>query len=257
MSVYKDKTFAEYWNERAGETGEVYKRFVLDPLLFSELGSFNGKTVLELGCGNGYLAKRFLDAGVEQLILVDISEHNLEYASQKVDSSKVTFLLQDATKKWQLDTQSVDVIYSNMMLNEIEDIQAVCREAFRVLKSGGVFAFSVTHPAWDLFMYAQQQAGIEPRKVKGIGGYFRRGYAKFIMSTNDRSSGHTKKRDEEFEVEHYQRPVSDYFAAITEAGFNIEKFVEPELTKEILEAAPRFNDYSDRPISMVLICTKS
>lgn len=229
---------------------------MLDPLLFSELGSFTGKTVLELGCGNGYLAKKFLKEDVEQLILVDISEHNLKYASQKVDSPKITFLLQDATKTWRVDDQSIDVIYSNMMMNEIEDITSVCSEAFRVLKAGGMFAFSVTHPAWDLFTYAQQQAGIEPRKVKGLGGYFRRGHSKFIMSTDDRSSGHTKQRDKKFEVEHYQRPVSDYFTAVKHAGFSIEKFVEPELTKEILEAAPRFNDYSDRPISMVLICSK-
>lgn len=166
MSIYKDKTFAEYWNERAGEVGEVYKRFVLDPLLFNELGSLKGKTVLELGCGNGYLAKKFLIDGVEKLILADISEHNLEYASQKVDSPKVQFLLQDATKTWQVDEQSVDVIYSNMMLNEVEDIQSVCTEAFKALKPGGVFAFSTTHPAWDLFIYAQQRAGVEPRKVK-------------------------------------------------------------------------------------------
>lgn len=256
MSIYRDKTFAEYWNERAGDNGEVYKQFVLDPLLFHELGGFKGKTVLELGCGNGYLSRKFLEAGVERLTLVDISEYNLEYASQKVDSPKVTFLLQDATKTWNVAGQSQDIIYSNMMLNEVEDIQAVSLEAHKALKPGGVFAFSVTHPAWDLFMYAQEQVGVEPRKVRGLGGYFRRGHANFMMSTKDRSSGHTKKRDESFAVDHYQRPVGDYFRAVKQAGFTVENFIEPELTKEILEAAPRFKDYLDRPISMVLICSK-
>jgi hypothetical protein len=76
------------------------------------------------------------------------------------------------------------------------------------------------------------------------------------MSTEDRSSGHTKKRAEKFEVEHYQRPVSDYFTAATKAGFSVEKFIEPELTKDILKAAPRFEEYSHLPISMVLVCKK-
>lgn len=256
MSIYENKTFAEYWNERAGDAGEVYKRFVLDPLLFNKLGSLNGKTILELGCGNGYLANKFIDEDVERLILVDISEHNLDYASQKVDNPKVSFLLQDATQKWDVSEGSIDIIYSNMMLNEVEDIESVMFEAYKSLSSSGQFAFSTTHPAWDLFIYAQQQAGVEPRKVKGLGGYFRRGYSKFIMGTDDRSSGHTKKRDEKFEVEHYQRPVSDYFSAVKQAGFNIDEFIEPELTDEILKAAPRFKDYSDRPISMVIICSK-
>lgn len=256
MSIYQDKVFAEYWNERAGEDGEVYKRFVLDPLLFREIGDLKNKTVIELGCGNGYLAKRFLESGVKKLTLADISQHNLDYAAQKANSPRVGLLLQDATKPWQVDDRSVDIIYSNMMLNEVEGIDAVCREAYRALKPNGLFAFSVTHPAWDLFMYAQEQVGVEPRKVKGLGGYFRRGYAKFVMGTDDRSSGHTKKRTESFEVEHYQRTVSDYFTAVTKAGFSVSRLIEPELTKELLEAAPRFADYLDRPISLVIVSEK-
>jgi ubiquinone/menaquinone biosynthesis C-methylase UbiE len=256
MSIYQDKTFAEYWNERAGEDGEVYKRFVLDPLLFNEIGNLRGKTVLELGCGNGYLAKKFLHEDVEQLILMDISEHNLAYASQKVSDPNVAFLLQDATKPWNVDDQSVDVIYSNMLLNEIEEITSVCVEVHRVLRPGGIFAFSVTHPAWDMYTYAQEVVGVESYKIKGLGGYFRRDYAKFLMGSSDPSSGHTKKRAEIFEVEHFQRPISDYFASVLQAGFRIEKFLEPEINDELLEAAPRFSDYTDRPISMVLICSK-
>src|SRR5262249_15690655 len=138
-------------------------------------------------------------------------------------SPKVKFLLQDATKPWQVDGQSQDVVYSNMVLNEIEDIDTACAEAFRVLRPGGLFAFSVVHPGWALFIYAQHQAGVEPRKIKGLGGYFRRGPSKFIMGgdegRDDPSSEPTKERAGKFEVEHYQRPISDYVASFGQAGF--------------------------------------
>src|SRR5262245_57087646 len=53
-SLYQNETFAEFWNERAGDSGEVYKRFVLDPLMLRLVGSLKKKTIIELGCGNGY-----------------------------------------------------------------------------------------------------------------------------------------------------------------------------------------------------------
>ena len=87
-SLYQDKTFANYWNDRAGDTGEVYKRYILDPLMFQQVGSFKGKTVIELGCGNGYLAPKFLEQVPKQIIMMDISAYNLSAAHRREDSRR-------------------------------------------------------------------------------------------------------------------------------------------------------------------------
>jgi len=68
-SIYQNQAFADYWNERAGNNGEAYKRYVLDPLMFELVGSFTDKVVLELGCGNGYLASKLLEQSPEQIIM--------------------------------------------------------------------------------------------------------------------------------------------------------------------------------------------
>jgi hypothetical protein len=60
-SIYQDKQFAEYWNRRAGDSGEAYKRYVLDPIMLKLVNSFTNKTIFELGCGNGYLAEKFIE----------------------------------------------------------------------------------------------------------------------------------------------------------------------------------------------------
>lgn len=256
-SLYQDEKFANYWNERAGDNGEAYKKYVLDPLMFKLVGNFRHKVILELGCGNGYLAQKLLEQSPKQIIMTDISEHNLRHAALKCSDQRVSFLQQDATEPWKLDPSSFDVIYSNMMLNEVEDIKTPIEEAFRALHSGGVFVFSVTHPAWDLFIYAQEKAGLPSKKIKHLGGYFRRGFAKFLMGGDSKTNPELKEKyGQEFEVEHYQRPIADYFNQLIDAGFVVSRLLEPELTEELLENSPRFAAYADNPVGLIFYCTK-
>ncbi len=256
-SLYQDETFANYWNDRAGDAGEAYKRYVLDPLMLEQIGSLKGKTIIELGCGNGYLAPKLLEQDPKQIIMMDISSYNLQHAAEKTKDERVSFVEHDATEPWKLESTSVDTIYSNMMLNEIEDIISPIQEAFRVTKNGGTFIFSVTHPAWDLYEYAQEKSGNPSTKVKGLGGYFRRGFAKFLMGAGSKTNPELKEKyGKEFEVEHYQRPVSDYFNALVDAGFTVDRLLEPELNEGILQHAPRFSVYADNPIGLIFYCTK-
>jgi ubiquinone/menaquinone biosynthesis C-methylase UbiE len=256
-SLYQYKKFASYWNKRAGNTGEIYKRLVLDPIMFDAVGSLNEKVVFELGCGNGYLALKFIKQNPKSLILADISEYNLEFAKEKCADPRVSFLEQDATEKWRVDSDSVDIVYSNMMLNEVENIKTPIEETFRVLKNGGIFIFSVTHPSWDLFVFAQEKAGKKSNKIQGIGNYFRRGFAKFIMGIDSKTNpALSEEFGEQFKVEHYQRPLSDYFNQLVEANFFVRKIFEPELTEQLLEENPRFVEYKDYPIGLIFCAVK-
>ena len=256
-TIYQDKRFAEYWNKRSGSKGEVYKRYVLDPIMFRLVHSFTNKTVLDLGTGNGYLVQNFIRKKVKRLILIDSSKYNLEFAKQQSTDKRIEYLEQDATKKWKVDSQSIDIIYSNMMLNEVANIKTPIAESFRVLKKNGVFIFSVVHPSWDLFIFAQGKAGKKSKKIRGLGNYFRRGYAKFIMGTGSITRPDlTEEYNQEFEVEHYQRPLSDYFNTLVDAGFKVNKIVEPKLTKTLLQKNPRFKEYEDHPIGLIFYCTK-
>lgn len=256
-SIYQDETFAKYWNERAGDAGEAYKRYLLDPLMLGLVGNLKGKVVLELGCGNGYLAQKLLGQSPKRIIMADISAHNLRHAAAKSNDPKVSFLQQDATEPWTIGSATLDIVYSNMMLNEVGDIKTPITEAFRVLRSGGVFVFSVTHPAWDLFVYAQEQAGVPSKKIKGLGGYFSRGFAAFIMSGESKNNPNLKtKYKQDFEVEHYHRPIADYFSELVAAGFAVKQLLEPELTAELLRNNPGFAVYTDLPVSLVFYCVK-
>lgn len=215
--------------------------------MFKLVGSFINKSVLELWCGNGYLAKKFINEKVKKLILTDISKYNLEFAKQKCGDKKIEYLEQDATKKWSVESNSIDLVYSNMMLNEVENIKTTITEVFRILKKNGDFVFSVTHPSWDLYIFAQEKVGITSKKIKNLGNYFRRGFAKYIMGSDSKTNPNlAKEYNEEFEVHHYQRPISDYFNTLVDAWFVVNKIAEPEPTKSLIKnPRPQGSGYSN------------
>ena len=255
-SAYQNLNFATFWNEISGSHGQAYKKYVLDPCLFKMLGNISGKSVLDLGCGNGYLGSRFIKLGCKKVILMDISSYNLENARQLNNSHKIEYLCQDATRSWKIDNAKLDIVFSDMFLNEIKNIKKPIFEAYRVLKRGGQFLVTVTHPAWDLFEFSYDQLGKSRKIIKGAGPYFFRGPTKFMMGTESLKPANNEKYPESFEIEHYQRPIEDYFNTLTDAGFVIKKIMEPELTSKILKHYPGYKDLSSHPISLIFNAIK-
>ncbi|GLX80343.1 malonyl-[acyl-carrier protein] O-methyltransferase [Thalassotalea insulae] len=99
----------------------------------------NDLTVLDLGCGTGFfteiLAQRF-----EHVFGLDISGKMLSFAKENRDQ-EITWLHGDAYKL-PLADKSVDLVYSNLMIQWCDDLTIVVNEILRVLKPGGLFIFS-------------------------------------------------------------------------------------------------------------------
>lgn len=257
MVLFQTKDFAEFWNQISGSEGQTYKRYVLRPEMLRLSGPLKGKAVLDLGCGNGYMGPIFLRKGAKRVVLTDISDLNLEHAKKLNESKKTELVRQDATKRWKFRSGEFDVIYSDMMLNEIENIRTPIREAFRTLKKKGRFVAAVTHPAWDLFEYSAQKATGRPSGIlKGVGNYFFRGFTKFLMGSESLKPKSGSEYPQTFELEHYQRPISDYFNELISAGFKVETISEPPLNSEILDAFPGYRELADTPIGLIFVATK-
>jgi ubiquinone/menaquinone biosynthesis C-methylase UbiE len=103
-----------------------------------------GQVVLDLGSGAGLdvllSARRVAPSGHAYGVdmtdeMLDLSRANMEKAHVK----NATFL-KGAIENVPLPDASVDVVISNCVINLAEDKGAVIREAFRVLRPGGLFA---------------------------------------------------------------------------------------------------------------------
>ncbi|WP_312937745.1 malonyl-ACP O-methyltransferase BioC [Stutzerimonas nitrititolerans] len=95
---------------------------------------------LDLGSGTGYfsrvLANRFPQADG---VALDIAEGMLRHARPK--GGATSFVAGDA-ERLPLRSTSLDLLFSSLALQWCEDFAAVLNEAERVLRPGGVFAFS-------------------------------------------------------------------------------------------------------------------
>ena len=96
-------------------------------------GSWNGKVVVDVGCGPGNLQANLNDKP-SLLIGVDVSAGTLHYAA------KLGYvpLMADA-HKMPLRSRIADVVALNATIHHCDDMEAVIAEAARLVKPGGVF----------------------------------------------------------------------------------------------------------------------
>jgi len=145
-----------------------------------------GARVLELGCGTGKNSA-WLVSQARELIALDFSPGMLDVARRRVPSSRVRFVEHDVTRPWPVETDSIDVVVGNLVLEHVRDLSPVFAEAARVLRASGQFFFCELHPY---------------RQLRG-------GQAHFV----DR---HT---EETVQVAAYRHTVSEYVTEALNAGF--------------------------------------
>lgn len=54
---------AAWYDEKMGDEGDLWHRTLIDTGLLQVLGPVRGLELLDLGCGNGYLCRRFAREG--------------------------------------------------------------------------------------------------------------------------------------------------------------------------------------------------
>jgi len=96
-------------------------------------------TLLDLGCGTGFFSE-LLATRYDRVLGADISFQMLNYAknNRKAD---IKWAQADAFKL-PYQTGSIDVVYSNLMIQWCEPIDQVLVEIMRIIKPGGLFVVS-------------------------------------------------------------------------------------------------------------------
>ena len=105
----------------------------------------SGQKVLDLGCGYGYYTDYFQNIGAD-VIGVDGSANMIDIASSRYENC--TFEICDITEDLPYENESFDLIFCNQVLMDVESIEKVFSECYRILKPGGIFYYSIVHPAF-------------------------------------------------------------------------------------------------------------
>lgn len=113
--------------------------------------------VLELGCGTGkntgWLSKK-----ADFVTALDFSSEMIAKAQAKIEAENVTFSQSDITEQWPVKAGWSNLITCSLVLEHIDDLHFIFKEAARVLKRRGKFYICELHP-WK--QYQGKQAKFE------------------------------------------------------------------------------------------------
>lgn len=109
------------------------------------LGDLHVENLLELGCGTGKNTA-FLTRVGREILALDFSSGMLRQAKSKIRSEHVFFAVADLTKPWPCRETSFELIVCNLVLEHVEDLDAVFGEVSHSLKPGGRFFLNELHP---------------------------------------------------------------------------------------------------------------
>ncbi len=145
---------SEHYVAFTGSIPENYDRY-LGPALFepyaadlvARLNAPDSASVLELACGTGIVTRRLRDRlpHSARLVATDLNEAMMNYAARKFRPEEAVEWKQADATNLPFPDKSFDAVVCQFGLMFVPDKEQAIREAYRVLKPGGAFLFSV----WD------------------------------------------------------------------------------------------------------------
>lgn len=101
--------------------------------------------VLELGCGTGKNTG-WLTQHARHVVAMDFSDGMLAHARASVNAGNVDWRHHDLREPWSFADASFDVVVGNLVLEHVDRLEPVFREAARVLRPGGTCFLCELHP---------------------------------------------------------------------------------------------------------------
>jgi SAM-dependent methyltransferase len=189
--------------------------------LFFDLVPRAGRATLEIGCGEGRVARDLQDRG-HRVTGVD-SSPTLLGSPPPPDPAGEYVLADAADLPFSDETFDLAVAYNSLM--DIDDMGGSVLEAARVLRPEGRFCVCVTHPLAD----AGRFSGRDPESPFVVtGSYFGR---RRFEETFERGGMRMTFRG-------WCYPLEEYAGAFEEAGFVIEALREPKQRDEAVASDP-------------------
>ncbi|WP_324251254.1 MULTISPECIES: class I SAM-dependent methyltransferase [unclassified Nocardioides] len=199
--------------EFLGDAGFVWGPEGLTEAEVGVLGPVAGRDVLEVGSGAGQCSRWVRDQGGRSFG-VDLSYRQLQH-SRRIDEGTgvVVPSVQATATHLPFADASFDAVFSSFgALQFVRDLDRAVAETARVLRPGGRFAFSITHPTRWMFPDDPGEAGL----VASQSYWDRTPYVEV-----DDASGEVSY------VEHH-RTLGDWVGVLAGHGFAIVRLVEPE-----------------------------
>lgn len=172
------------------------------PRFLDLLGDVSGLSILDAGCGEGYLSRIVASRGAS-VTGIDISARLIEIARSKDPEGKITYLQADLSQPLPDYREHFDLIVSHFVLNDVSDYRGFLNTLGSVAKPGGRLVLSLNNP----YSFV----------VRGhITDYFETGKA----------YPYRGMAQEGVKVHFYHRTLTEYLDASFAAGFQLQRLID-------------------------------
>lgn len=233
---------AQEYDLLQGRTGSLFRRTVVDPVIFDRLGDVRSRRILDAGCGNGYLVDMLARKGAD-IVGVDSSAVMVARARQNFPGR--SFEVGSIAKNLSFANHSFDAIICSMVLQDVADPLEALRELRLLLKPAGKLILAIPHPS---FAYP---SGVARR------GLWRRLMALPPLLTIENyiverrvvvpvAGLHTP-------TARYHRPLRRYWQLFHESAWQVNFFEEPVMPVAARNLAPTGRSFVSETIPLVAV----
>jgi len=216
------KTYDKYakdYHAKITDPKDIWHKFIEKKVMLNLIKGFvKNKKVLDLGCGSGIVSKKI--ASFEGKVKgIDLSPELIKIA--KKENPKFDFYVGDV-RKTPFKKNEFDVVYSSLVAHYIKDLNQLFKEVKRILKKGGVYAFSIHHP----LMEVSKRTKINGRKKIILKPYFNNDKYKWKLANK-------------MQMVSYHHTFENIFELLRKNDFVVERLLEPVPSKEAKKINPR------------------
>jgi ubiquinone/menaquinone biosynthesis C-methylase UbiE len=236
---------ADDWQTQIGAARDSNRVLNSDPVLWAFAGQVGGLTVLDAGCGTGYLSEQLRDRGAV-VTGVDISERMIEIA--RAQHPNIDFRVDSCSELRAIKDGEFDLVIANYVLMDTPDLEGTMHAFSRVLRTKRTAVLVFSHPCFPQGRATVSTGGQETNYC-WIFPYFER------RSCVDPPWGHFTS-----DFTWFHRPLSDYWKAFKMAGFIVQDFEEPRITEEryhLAENPRKLANSRTRPYSVAFKLQKA
>jgi SAM-dependent methyltransferase len=182
--------------------------------------------VIDACCGNGNYARRLARAGAN-VVAFDGATAFIEAARQRTSSDgNIEYHIIDATNEpamLALGEGRFDAAVCSMAIMDLPTIDPLLRAVHALLKPGGRFVFSVSHPCFNSI-----GSVLTAELNNGVGGKFEQSFGvrvtRYLQPATELSSGIINQPEPHYT---FHRPIGALLASAFTAGFVVDGFEEP------------------------------
>lgn len=243
QNVYDDEKFFSQYKEMRDSKINANELIEI-PIIKSMLPNLKGKKILDLGCGEGEMARYFIESGAKKVVGIDVSQNMINEA-QKKQSKNLEFKLLPMEEISSID-EKFDIVFSSLAFHYVEDYYKLMKDISKKLKKNGYLIFSQEHPLVTATI-----------KIKDLPKYIEKDGKRYYYLSDYNDVG---KRLIDWNIEgvvKYHRNFETIFNALRESGLEIVELRESKAPQEAIKVVEKYKNLNNRPFFLFIKAKKA